>query len=288
MADSLRILLLANSDALTPRILEDFKSPGYTPTVKRVETTSQYRAALAGDDFDLAVLDIAAPPMSALLEILRPGDEQLPLVIFSDGYSREVESKALEYGACVFSRTSDPSILRHVVENARRTSTKRVIRREYEDLEQNHRAILERVAAGAPLSETLDRIVRMIEAQRSGLICSILLLDSEKGVLRHGAAPNVPAEYIRAIDGASISPVAGSCGAAACRGERIIVEDIATHPNWANYKHQESAVHANGRSAKSCLSGPRARRRLRDYTSTDSHSQRLLKLGDYSAVISSP
>ncbi len=65
MADSLRILLLANSDASTPQILNDFKSAQYAPTVLRVETLNQYKTALADNSFDIAVLDVAAPPMSA-------------------------------------------------------------------------------------------------------------------------------------------------------------------------------------------------------------------------------
>jgi hypothetical protein len=251
LGDSLRILLLSNSDALTSRIVDDFKFEEYAPAVYRVETVSQYRTALADHSFDLTVLDMAARPASALLEILRRGDEELPLVIFSDGYSSEVESKALEYGACVFSRTSDPSSLRHVVENARRSAARRILRSKDDELEQTHRVILERVVTGAALSETMEGIVRMIEAQSSDIICSILLLDSEKGVLRHGAAPNLPEEFIRAINGSSIGPMAGSCGAAAFRGERIIVEDIATHPNWVNYKHL-----ALPHGLKSCWSSP--------------------------------
>src|SRR5262249_26063573 len=87
------------------------------------------------------------------------------------------------------------------------------------------------------LSETLERIVRMIEAQGKDLVCSILLLDCDKGVLRHGAAPSLPAEFTRAIDGSAIGPTEGSCGAAAFHQERVIVEDIATHPYWTSYKH---------------------------------------------------
>jgi PAS domain S-box-containing protein len=251
LANALRILLLANSDGLTPRILDAFKSAEYSVAVERVETTGQYSTALASNNFDIGVLDIAAPPMSSLLEILREGDGQLPLLVFSNGHSSEIESKALEYGAGVFSGASDPSSLRYVVQNARRMSAARILRSKYDELEQTHRAILERVAAGAPLSETLESIVRMIEAQRRGLICSILLLDSEKGVLRHGAAPNVPREYISAIDGAAIHSTAGSCGAAASRAERIIVEDIATHPNWIDYKHI-----ALPHGLKACWSSP--------------------------------
>src|SRR5262249_20277164 len=232
-------------------ILEDFKSAGYTTTVRPIGTDSQWRTALADNAFDIAVLDLTHRPTPALLKILRQREEPIPLLIFSDEHSAGIESKALEYGALVVSGAPDSSNLRHVAENARRTSAARILRRQHDDLDQTHRAILERVAAGAPLSETLERIVRMIEAQRDDLICSILLLDPEKGVLRHGAAPSMPQEFVHAIDGSSIGPAAGSCGAAAFRGERIIVEDIATHGNWENYK-QLALPHG----LKACWSSP--------------------------------
>ncbi|MCC7535998.1 MAG: response regulator [Deltaproteobacteria bacterium] len=105
-----------------------------------------------------------------------------------------------------------------------------------EPFEVGERAMLERIAGGAPLASLLDGIVELIESQAEGMMCSILLVDLENGCVRHGAAPSLPAEYSRALDGVKIGPQEGSCGAAASLGRRVIVEDIATHPNWALYK----------------------------------------------------
>jgi signal transduction histidine kinase len=65
---------------------------------------------------------------------------------------------------------------------------------------------------------------------------SILLLDDDKVSLRHGAAPRLPAEYRKAIDGSQIGPKAGSCGTAAYRKQEVVVEDIATDPLWEDYR----------------------------------------------------
>lgn len=96
--------------------------------------------------------------------------------------------------------------------------------------------ILERLAQGAPRGELLEAIVRLIEAQADGMLSSILLLDPRRRTLHHGAAPSLPLEYVRAIDGASIGPTAGSCGAAAFMQQPVIVEDTETHPNWAPWR----------------------------------------------------
>jgi signal transduction histidine kinase/DNA-binding response OmpR family regulator len=98
-------------------------------------------------------------------------------------------------------------------------------------------AVLADIARGTPLPQALDSIVRLIEGQAEGMLCSVLLLDEQRGVLHHGAAPHLPHGYITAINGSAIGPEAGSCGAAAYRHERIVIEDIATHPYWARYRH---------------------------------------------------
>lgn len=96
--------------------------------------------------------------------------------------------------------------------------------------------ILELIARGAPLPESLETLVRVIEAQSPPMLGSVLLLDPDGVHLRHGAAPNLPAAFSRAVDGQPIGPEAGSCGTAAFRGQPVIVEDIAVDPLWAAYR----------------------------------------------------
>jgi len=86
--------------------------------------------------------------------------------------------------------------------------------------------ILEMIARDAPLEATLENLVRVVEAQFAGLLCSILLLDEEGQHARHGAAPSLPQPYTKAIDGLSIGPKAGSCGTAMYRREPVVVTDI--------------------------------------------------------------
>jgi PAS domain S-box-containing protein len=96
--------------------------------------------------------------------------------------------------------------------------------------------VLAMVASGATLAQTLDVLVRDVERQAEPAIGSILLLSADGTRLHHGAAPNLPDEYNRAIDGAGIGPAEGSCGTAATRREIVVVTDIETDPLWTNYK----------------------------------------------------
>ncbi|KTF10136.1 sensor domain-containing phosphodiesterase [Pseudoalteromonas sp. 10-33] len=96
--------------------------------------------------------------------------------------------------------------------------------------------ILSKIALGLPFEDVLDEICLSIEEliDENSAKCSILSLN--KGQLLHCAAPNIDDGYCQAINGVHIGPNVGSCGTAAYSGERVIVEDIAKSPLWADFK----------------------------------------------------
>lgn len=96
--------------------------------------------------------------------------------------------------------------------------------------------LLEMVARGEPLCDTLQQLALLIEAQLPGLYCSVLLLDEDGIHIHPGAGPNLPAEYMAALDGYAIGPNAGSCGTAMYLQQPVIVTDILTDPLWTPYK----------------------------------------------------
>lgn len=100
--------------------------------------------------------------------------------------------------------------------------------------ERTRNMIFELLAKGGELAEILLYVVHTVENSRNGMLCSILLLDDE-GKLLLGAAPSLPEDYNAAVHGLPIGDGVGSCGTAAFRGERVIVEDIHTHPYWTPF-----------------------------------------------------
>ena len=101
---------------------------------------------------------------------------------------------------------------------------------------ESQNRVLEMIAKGSPLAETLTTLLRSVEEQVPGMLSSILLLDADGIHVRHGAAPSLPADYVRALDGVPIGERAGSCGTAAYLRRPVIVEDIATDPLWTDYR----------------------------------------------------
>ncbi len=98
------------------------------------------------------------------------------------------------------------------------------------------RDVLEHIASGAPLSETLQAMTGIVESALPEKFCSILLLDRQTRTLCHGAAPSLPKAYAQAIEDAPIGPTAGSCGTAAFTGQEVVSSDIASDPLWADYR----------------------------------------------------
>lgn len=97
--------------------------------------------------------------------------------------------------------------------------------------------IIDAVAAGVELGETLDKIALIVERLAPPAICSIHLLDPDGIHVRRGGAPSLPEDFNKAIDGAEIGPNSTGGGLTALFSERVIVEDIATDPMWAGFQH---------------------------------------------------
>jgi len=116
---------------------------------------------------------------------------------------------------------------------------------------ERHSRILEHLVRGDSLETVLTMLVELAEETREGMLGSIMLVDSQTQQLRHAASVSLPSEYIEAINGLRIGPNVGSCGTAAFSGERVIVADVQSHPDWTEYR---DVVRAAG--LRACWSEP--------------------------------
>ena len=107
--------------------------------------------------------------------------------------------------------------------------------------------VLQDLTGGLPLNKLLDKLIIAIEANHPAMLCSVLLVDRDGTSLRHAAAPSLGESWAFATKNVRIGAGVGSCGTAACRKERVLVEDILVHPFWDNFK--TAAIEAGIRSA---------------------------------------
>lgn len=112
-----------------------------------------------------------------------------------------------------------------------------ITERKQAELRDKSRAhVLELITRGEPLPVILEAIARIVEQENPAMLCSILILDDAGKHLLKGTASSLPDFYTEAIHGLEIGMGVGSCGTAAFINERVIVDDIQTHPYWAPFK----------------------------------------------------
>jgi diguanylate cyclase (GGDEF)-like protein/PAS domain S-box-containing protein len=107
----------------------------------------------------------------------------------------------------------------------------------------------ELAARARPLPEICDALARAAGAAGQDVRCAVLAL--RDGRLHALAAPDLPAEYVSATDGAAIGPSAGSCGTAAYRNAPVMVADIHSDPLWAECREL-----AAGHGLRACWAVP--------------------------------
>ena len=109
---------------------------------------------------------------------------------------------------------------------------------------KEHKRVLELIARGVPLHETLDALCLLIEKLSPDPLFAAFLLAGEDGSgWTVAAAPSLPEAYHRAINGVSGARGNGSIGKAAQVHEPVYVEDIATDPLWNDLADLASTHH---------------------------------------------
>lgn len=102
------------------------------------------------------------------------------------------------------------------------------------------------IEEGSPLRSTLTHLATAAEAAGGGrTVVSILVLDRD-GLLRNGASPNLPADYLDAIDRLRPDPGVGTCAAAAATGETVLTPSFLDDQRWSELRHLPMALGFQG------------------------------------------
>jgi PAS domain S-box-containing protein len=101
-------------------------------------------------------------------------------------------------------------------------------RQEAETMLGEQKRIVEMVAMGVRLHDTLAAIVALMEARRPGTSCGILIMSEDGTRFETTVGPRLPPIFHRTFCGASIEPpFSGACAHAGFGGKLIFVPDIA-------------------------------------------------------------
>jgi GAF domain-containing protein len=108
--------------------------------------------------------------------------------------------------------------------------------------EQTRQRALRMLRDGAPRREILTCLVTAAESLAgSGSVASILVIDKD-GLLRNGASPNLPTDYLDAIDRLRPDARVGTCAAAAATGNVVETPDFRADEKWAELRHLPLAL----------------------------------------------
>lgn len=113
---------------------------------------------------------------------------------------------------------TDPSVGGFVINTTKVTES-----HYYNRLDALERKILKKSVAGDSFTEILEVYAKGIEEIHTGILCSILKV--ENGRLYTLAAPSLPPDYIKLIEGFEAGENQGACGTAVHTGEKVIIED---------------------------------------------------------------
>ena len=98
------------------------------------------------------------------------------------------------------------------------------------------------IDANAPLHEILTCLVSAAEiVSGPRAVASVLVLDKD-GLLRNGASPNLPRDYLDAIDRLKPDAGVGTCAAAAATGSVVVTPSFLSDGKWAELRHLPLAL----------------------------------------------
>ena len=94
----------------------------------------------------------------------------------------------------------------------------------------------------APLHEILTCLVTAAEnVSGPRTVVSVLVLDQD-GLLRNGSSPNLPRDYLDAIDRLKPDPGVGTCAAAAATGAIVVTPSFLADGKWNELRHLPLAL----------------------------------------------
>ena len=105
-------------------------------------------------------------------------------------------------------------------------------RRKADSLREGEQQVLEEIASGHDLPSVLRTVIKMLEMQLPGALCSILLLHEETSRLSVEASSPLPEEIRQQLSQVLVIAGAPSFADAVATGRRRIVEDTAADPSW--------------------------------------------------------
>ena len=110
-----------------------------------------------------------------------------------------------------------------------------------------HRRLLDGIGEKTHLTGLLQQFCTTLDEAIAPVRSCVMLYQPAERVLNIGAAPGLPADLRRALDGLTAGLAPGSCSAAVHRNEVVVSRDLATDPLWNGLR--DTALEAGFRAS---------------------------------------
>ena len=121
-------------------------------------------------------------------------------------------------------------------------------RKQTETLWIAEKQTLAMIANDANLRDILNRLCSCIDCQVWPSVTTVMVMDRDGTRLWHAGGPLAPPGWIRTINPVPVAADSGLCGTAAFLKSRVVVNDVATEPNWRD-EYREIAIRSGIRAA---------------------------------------
>lgn len=187
MGNSIRVLMVEDSEYDAFLILRELKKGGFEPITERVETTEIMSRALQMKEWDIVISDYVMPQFSGLdvLKILKEAKKDIPCIVVSGKKGEDVAVDVMKAGADDYILKDD---LRRLVPSIKKELKEAEIRRERkrmeESLKKSQEEIFEKNKELSDLLKKVEDAKKEWEATMNCLDDMIMLVDTKGRIKR--------------------------------------------------------------------------------------------------------
>jgi len=105
-------------------------------------------------------------------------------------------------------------------------------------LERDQKNVMQRIARKEPLKAIFLEAARLLERQRPRSLACICQVEGQQ--IEMMVSPSIPARFCQSMADTALSAESGTCPAAACLGQSVVADNLATSPFWEG--RRESAL----------------------------------------------
>lgn len=239
MTNSIRILILKDRHSDAELVLHELRQAGFAPDWQRVDTETDYIAALqrvsqTGEGIDAILADCSLPQFNALsaLEIMQEWELDIPFIVIAGSVSEEVAVACMKRGASDYLLKDRMARLGPALEQALQEKRLRDEKRQAEKaMQMQNRALVLLNDATQAFIATLDpdRVFASVLGEVRNLLgvaaSSIWTIDREtqEMVCRYATGPGSDV-----AQGWRLPPGEGIVGWVAQHGQSLILPDVLT------------------------------------------------------------